>query len=70
VAATGRCDTNILICLSAEAVVPSVQVVGRVKQAENLKLISHSGADKVACPEQIAGEQIACHTTSCPFCVD
>ena len=64
VAATGRDDTNILICLTAKAVAPSVQVVGRVKEAENLKLMSHSGADKVVSPEQIAGEQIARHITS------
>mgnify|MGYP000380219812 CR=1 FL=1 len=64
VAATGRDDTNILICLTAKALAPSVQVVGRVKQAENLKLMSHSGADKVVSPEQIAGEQIAHHITS------
>jgi len=63
VAATGRDDTNILICLTAKAVAPKVRVVGRVKEAENLKLMSRSGADTVVSPEQIAGRQIASDLT-------
>jgi len=59
VAATGRDDTNILICLTAKALSKSVTVIGRVKEAENMKLMEHSGADMVVSPEQMAGVQIA-----------
>lgn len=64
VAATGRDDTNILICLTAKSLAPDVCVLGRVKEAENLKLMIRSGADRVISPEQIAGDEIANHITS------
>jgi len=59
VAATGRDDTNILICLTARSLNPAIQIVGRVAENENKKLMKSSGANSVVSPTGMAGAAIA-----------
>lgn len=59
VAATGRDDTNVLICLTARNMNPDLTIVCRVSENENVKLMKNSGANNVISPTRMAGGEIA-----------
>lgn len=59
IAAAGRDDTNVLICLTARNMNPELRIVCRVVENENVKLMTSSGANSVISPTRMAGTEIA-----------
>lgn len=52
---TGRDDTNVLIGLTAKNLNPSITVIARANEIENIKLLHHSGADHIISPSITGG---------------
>lgn len=59
IAAAGRDDTNVLICLTARSMNPGLTIICRVVENENVKLMKSSGASSVISPTRMAGTEIA-----------
>lgn len=59
IAAAGRDDTNILICLTAKHLNKYVEIIGSIMENENIPLIKQSGADVVISPLSISSHLIA-----------
>ena len=59
IAAAGRDDTNILICLTAKHLNKYVEIIGSIMESENVPLIKQSGADFVISPLSISSHLIA-----------
>jgi voltage-gated potassium channel len=59
IAAAGRDDTNVLICLTARSMNPALTIICRVVENENVKLMKSSGANSVISPTKMAGNEIA-----------
>lgn len=62
VAATARDDTNILICLTAANLNPTLHIVARANEDENAKLMRSSGARTVVTPATAGGNLMALAT--------
>jgi voltage-gated potassium channel len=52
---TNRDDTNVLIVLTARHLSANVRIVARVEDAENDKLMRHSGANATVMPSRVGG---------------
>jgi len=57
--ATGRDDTNILICLTAKNLNSNLKIIGIAHQIENIKLLKTSGMDIVVATSALGGQIIA-----------
>lgn len=62
IAATGRDDTNVLVCLTARSMNPKARIAASVSQEENLKLLRASGAVTTVMPSAAGGRILAAST--------
>jgi voltage-gated potassium channel len=60
--ATGRDDTNILICLTGRSMNGDAFISVKANQEENVKLIRRSGADTIVLPASAGGRLLAAAT--------
>lgn len=58
IAAAGRDDTNILVCLTAKHLNKYVEIIGKVMENENVPLMKQSGADIIIPPLALSSHLI------------
>lgn len=61
--ATRKDDTNILITLTAKYLNPNINVISRVTELENIKLLKRSGVEVIIAPAVTSGSMMATATT-------
>jgi voltage-gated potassium channel len=61
--ATRKDDTNILITLTAKYLNPDLNVISRVTELENMKLLKRSGVEVIIAPAVTSGSMMATATT-------
>jgi voltage-gated potassium channel len=61
--ATRKDDTNILITLTAKYLNPDINVISRVTELENIKLLKRSGVEVIIAPAVTSGSMMATATT-------